>query len=150
MLTHIDSQIIASMARTFWVDAYASAWDNDELKEDAPHAGAGDDWFDYAPPTPEEAVEFAAYVAGQVSIINKNAPFLLVREAAKADGEHPDDIEELFSANGKTSYIEEFGYCLAMQCLGSGVRWTDNHEDFGLQTPLVEFYPDFGKYAKDA
>jgi hypothetical protein len=36
-------------------------------------------------------------------------------------------------------YVSDFGHYLAMQSLGHGVGWFDDHEHFELKLPLIEF-----------
>lgn len=132
MLTTIDSQIITAMARALHVCAYADASDAGQLPEGHERAGQGSDWMDIAPETSAEAKEFAAYTGGRIAAMNGQSLFFLCRAAAMADGENPDDI------GGK--YVDDFGHYLAMQCLGHGVSWFDDHAKFDLKLPHVEFY----------
>lgn len=145
MLTTIETDIIEYMARTLHVCAYADAHDRGELPEDSPGAGAGEDWMDIAPPTSDDARIFAAVLAGRIHEMNGKSLLFLIRDAAAADGADPNNQEVYRSRSGRrgTTYAEEFGHCLAMQSLGHGVSWFDDHERFPLRLPLVEFYPEF-------
>ena len=142
MLTTVEIEIINHMAKTLHVCAYADAVESGELP-DAPYASMGADWMDIAPPVSDDARLFAAELAGQIKALNKKSLLFLARDAATADGFDPDDgFEEIPTRRG-CSYLEDFGHCLAMQALGHGVSWFDDHEEFLLTVPHVEFYPDF-------
>lgn len=187
MLTSVDTEIIASMAQTLHVMAYASAveegdihkivaksegWEvvhhpdmkdepyylygpdetdshkafRDEARAwqaadvDVSRPSAGGDWMDYAPPVTQEAETTAAYLGGQIHERNGKSLLFLVRDAAVADGKDPDNIQ--------SDYLRDFGYCMAMEALGSGVRWSDNHPEFEHKTPSIEYYPDWSHLAK--
>lgn len=129
MLTYLDHRIIAAMARTLFVCAWADS------EESAGRSyGHGCDLMDVAPETSEEAKQEAYFLAGKVAQLNDKSLLLLIIDAAKADGiPHPEKYIE-------DEYADGFGYCIAMQSLGHGVAWTDSHAAFGLKLPHAEFY----------
>lgn len=141
-----DSELITSilrgMARTVFVQWYAS-----ECEEETPHlpagmplhkARAGEDWMDVAPHTPQEAYDWARRFAVKLAEANGLGCALpaagvvpLLRKAAEADGQAwPPPAE----------YAEEFGGDLAMQGVGHGVSWFDDHADFEIEIPHSDFY----------
>ena len=104
--------------------------------------------MDAAPETPEYAREFAIQFSGRVIQANYNLPSLLYA-AAKADGidtekTHSEDETQFWElpVNRFYNYAEEFGHYLAMQGLGHGVSWFDDHARFPLVVPHTEFYLD--------
>lgn len=124
----VRETILAEMARTLFVTSYADAWDNNELPPNAPHAGPGDEWFACAP---EETPRAAT---------------LLAEKLVAAIEEHDKvRVEEVFERNAalteghlREPTAESFGYCLAMECLGHGVGWADDHPEHGLNLPYLE------------
>lgn len=135
MLTNICLQIIASMARTLHVTAYADGVENKTIK--GCKAGAGQDWMDVAPKTRPIATQTAFYLAGQIATMNGKSLLFLVRDAMKADGKIKSLSDDVDTYDSK--YLSDFGHYIVMESLGHGVGWTDDHEEFGLKLPLVEF-----------
>lgn len=88
------------------------------------------------PDPPDEVMLHAASLWGRVSQLNKMSPVCLLAMAKAADGMHDEDIAD-------AEYCFDFGWCLAMQSLGHGVSWFDDHEQFEMETPDVEFYVYF-------
>ncbi len=84
-----------------------------------------------APPTPREATDAAHNLAGRFEQLNGYGINSLLRQAALADG-RPDKIPP-------DNYAEDFGHYLAMQALGHGVGWFDDHARFPLRFPRFEF-----------
>lgn len=81
-----------------------------------------------APPTPREATDAAHNLAGRFEQLNGKSLVCLAGEAAQADG---------VTATGK--FCDDFGHYLAMQALGHGVSWFDDHARFLLRFPRFEF-----------
>lgn len=141
-------EILESMTRTLWVTAYASFIDNEledgktrkEL-EDAgyPSAGAGDDWMDIAPDTPDGVDKAAEALAKAYEDLNGKSITELLARAAEADGFEEGQDRIAFAANllADTDYAREFGHYLAMMALGEGVGWFDDHAEFPLKTPFA-------------
>lgn len=124
-------------ARAMFVMAYANyveeadSTDNDlddaerELRQDLPRPGAGEDWYDYTPATPPNAYALAGELWSELSRLNGEAGvYTLAERAEKADGKPVD--------------AEEFGRCLAMQYMGTGVSWFDDHAKFKIKVPYTE------------
>lgn len=85
-----------------------------------------------APPTPQYFVEAGWRLLGAIE--NANAPCSLVNimvKAAKADGK--DDM-----AYWTSGYVGEFAHYAAMQSMGEGVSWFDNHSRFDIKIPHRE------------
>lgn len=145
----ITSTIVDGMAKALYVEAYASEVEANEIAGDSP--GQGEDWFDYAPSTPDYARERALMLAGKVENENGMSLVCLIYQAAKADGISTDGADDKRYPDGeierywyermegkRLNYAESFGHYLAMQCLGHGVSWFDDHEDFPLKTVHAE------------
>jgi hypothetical protein len=145
----MEHEIVEGMARALFVSAYADcveSWEENGGKpEDRPHrCSCGEDWMDYAPPTSTAALDVASMLADQIEKVNCCKLGTLYNRATKACKNHPTHCES------RTHTPEYFGHYLAMQALGSGVAWTDNHESFlckvggglarTMRLPYCEFY----------
>lgn len=123
----IGEEILESMARTLWVTAYADAadaWFEEEGQDhpDHPRARGGQDWFDVAPETPQEAKDKAAEFFDELTQRNG----LLIQA-----------YEVIPCPKGSPS---TFGYYLVMEGLGHGVAWTDHgYPPHKLDVPYIEF-----------
>lgn len=124
-----DDEIRYGMARALWVTAYADAVEDDPDLEEMgyPAAGPGEDWVDVAPMTPPSAESAAFRLSEMIERANGVGIDDLFGEAAIADGVTVDDLD-----------AEEFGHYLAMQALGHGVSWFDDHATFGIEIPHFE------------
>ena len=120
--------------RALFVSAYADACDEGNLP-DCDTAGPGDDWMDVSPDTPQTALDAGKRLALRIAALNGASIGELLNRAYAADGldpECPDTYEP--------KYRSDFGHYLAMQSLGHGVGWFDDHAEFPLKLPYVEFY----------
>jgi hypothetical protein len=144
MTQHIGSDsdfrdsFLEGAARAFFVTAYAdyveegNSTDNDldevERNERAnlSRPGPGGDWYDHAPTTPPNAYALAGELWAQLGALNPGGAgvYTLAARATEADGEECDP--------------EEFGRDLAMQAMGHGVSWFDDHEKFEIKIPHVD------------
>lgn len=140
MFSHLEEEIVKSMARTLFVSAWA------DYHEERGRTFTGD-LMDQAPPTPAVFLHAAYYLAGRVEQGNTRSLFFLLRDAKGADKKRvllklePEDEKELTD-----EYAREFGSDLAMMLMGTGVSWFDDHEKFRLNLPLVSWshleFPD--------
>lgn len=124
-------------ARTFFVSAYADhaeesdSSDNeltDEEREERsslPRPAGGEKWEDYAPETPPLAYALAGELWALLGSMNSCSVYVLAQSAALADRVLEIDPEE-------------FGSDLAMQAMGHGVSWFDDHARFDLKIPHME------------
>jgi hypothetical protein len=124
-------------ARAMFVCAYASfdeeadSTDNEltdeerACRQDLPRPGPREDWYDYAPETPLNAYALAGEMWTELCIANAPANvYVLAQRATDADGSETDP--------------EEFGRLLAMQYMGHGVSWFDDHKTFPIEIPHAE------------
>lgn len=131
-------------AKAFFVTAYADfveeghSTDN-ELTDDErkarlalPRPGAGQDWMSYAPELPPNAYALAGELWAALEAANKESVYVLAAHAAKADAGGND----MASVNDIDA--EDFGHYLAMQAMGHGVSWFDDHEEFEIEIPHIE------------
>lgn len=127
---NIDT-IIKAMARAMFVTAYADAVENEEIEGET--ACMGTDCMDVAPPTPIEAVHEAWRLAGIMQAVNNNTslPCLLLLAVA---------ADELDYNNLPEGYADSFGHYMAMEALGHGVSWKDDHADPGIKFPVCFEY----------
>lgn len=149
-MSAIEIKIAESIARTLFVTTYADAVENGELKGH-PGASMGADWMDVAPETPAEFLHEAYRLIGRIEQINRMSLACLLAQAAKSDGviyceDLPDgsrrglveDANIADTARPQYTYVEQFGHYLAMQSLGHGVSWFDDHNEFELKLPYFE------------
>jgi hypothetical protein len=132
---------IEGAARAFFVTAYADhveeghSTDNDLTDDERkarlalPSASNGADWYDYAPTTPPNAYALAGELWASLEHENDASIYMLAERAATADG-----ISD--GLNGIDA--EDFGRDLAMQAMGHGVSWFDDHAKFPIKIPHVE------------
>ena len=126
--SHFRDSFLEGAARAFFVTAYAdyvekgNSTDNDltederEARQALPSASMGADWYDYAPATPLNAYALAGELWALLAVANP--------EQTRADNE---DID-----------AEDFGRDLAMQAMGTGVSWFDDHKRFEMKIPHIE------------
>jgi hypothetical protein len=120
-----------AMARAFHVCAWADA--REERGMQFPPQTKIEE---VAPETSAAAKKHALEIAKEIVELNRLSLFDLAKKAMIADtGESNPAISE------ETAH--ELGWYMGMESLGHGVSWMDDHEDFGLELPLTEFYPDF-------
>ena len=123
----MNDLILRGAARAMFVQWYAYVVEVGEIEGDA--AGPGEDWMDVAPETPASAIEEAGTMLRCVKGDNGAAwTKVLARPEVQAD-------------------LDGFGHYLAMEALGHGVAWSDNHDDHGLKLPYIEY---MGHYTAEA
>jgi hypothetical protein len=143
MTQHVGSDstfrdaFLEGAAKAFFATAYADyveeadSTDND-LDEVARNArancarpGPGEDWMDYLPEIPPNAYALAGELWAALHAANGEAGvYSLALRAEAVDGKAPDP--------------EQFGHCLAMEAMGHGVSWFDDHAKFKIKIPDVE------------
>jgi hypothetical protein len=138
---HSDSTFrdswLEGAARAFFVSAYADyveeghSTDNDLTDDeraarlDLARPRGGQAWSDFAPENPPNAYALAGELWNALHTANGEAGvYSLALRAEAADGEAPDP--------------EKFGYYMAMQAMGHGVSWFDDHKDFPIEFPDIE------------
>lgn len=136
---------IEGAAKAFFATAYADfveeghSTDNEltdderEARLDLPRPGAGEDWMDYIPEVPPAAYALAgelwALIGSKSDVFGSKingacGVYSLAERAEAADGEKPDP--------------EQFGHYMAMQAMGHGVSWFDDHKGFTMVMPSIE------------
>lgn len=90
----------------------------------------GSEIMNYAPGIPLEAYIEAGRLLGILESANNCSVFVLCARAALAD-------------NVENIDYELFGHCVAMQAMGHGVSWFDDHAKFEVKIPHFEFRPEF-------
>lgn len=127
------SGMLDGMASALWQTAYAS-WVEGMTKAerrahgDVPVNLSGINWNDIAPETPDAAMNAAQQLAELFETDNGCTLEELQARAARADdGDDADDVDD-----------ELLGHYLAMQAMGEGVSWFDDHEEFEVVFPTFE------------
>lgn len=118
-------------ARAFFVMAYAEYAD-ESGDEDLPRASNGGDWYDVAPSNPPFAYALAGELWAKLEALNHVNMHQLLARAAMADAKAID--------------AAEFGGDIAMQAMGTGVSWFDDHAKFEISIPRMEV----GAYSFDS
>jgi len=140
-------EFLLAAAKAFFVSAYADfveeghSTDNELTKAERkarlslPRPGAGENWSDYAPQTPPAAFALAGELWAALEAANKVSVYVLAERAEQADVEHKSKCAKC-DRDGFDA--EEFGHYLAMQAMGHGVSWFDDHGDFEIEIPDIE------------
>lgn len=132
----MSDKIIEAIARNLFVQAYANFIEDDARTEDVSdldRPGPGGDWYDHAPETSPAALECARKAAESIERLNGTsleALFAQATEACKAGRR----------CQKRTHTPEGFGSALGFILTGTGVSWYDDHEEFPLKIPSVEFH----------
>jgi hypothetical protein len=92
--------------------------------------------MDIAPETTDDALAEAWRLMGRIEQANGLDIHAAYCKALKADG------QDYYAEGVAEANADEFGHYLAMEALGHGVGWADDHEPHGLQLPLIEFHYD--------
>ncbi len=121
------TEIIDSAARAFFVQAWAS-W-CDEHPKAQPRAGGGQDWMEHSPPTPPFARKLGVSLIDAIERKNGSDIETIYKRVAAMPGKHY-----------REPTPDQFGHYLAMEVLGHGVGWSDDHPDHGLKLPRAECY----------
>lgn len=122
-----EAAIVEHMARAL----YATDWVRAEGEAGLTVAG---DVMEQMPAVPPAAYAAAYRLADQIESLN-GAPLQdLLKMAAQADG---------YEAAPDQHYCELFGHYLAMEAMGDGVSWFDDHADFPLALPSIEYFDGF-------
>lgn len=127
--SHLRDGFLEGAARAFFVCAYAD-WVEDPEREDGidyPGASMGEDWCNVAPErTPPQAYAIAGELWAELAHSNPGVcgVYGLANLAKEADGEDPDPYD--------------FGWYFAMQYMGHGVSWFDDHKAFPVAVPYGE------------
>jgi hypothetical protein len=124
-------EFVDAAARALWVASWADA------AEDAGESLSGE-LMDQAPDTPDEAVQAAHDLAREIESANKMPLAQLWYASAMMPGKHYDEPT-----------VRLFGHYLAMESLGHGVAWTDDHPNIGMVLPHFEFHVEAGEGDQD-
>lgn len=122
-----DTDILDGMARAIWVTSWGSwveGMSREERKAEGIPSMSGRDVDDVAPETPESAYEAARDLYLLITRANGKSPGELLEVACRADG-----------CEWNSENAELFGHYLAMQAMGEGVSWFDDHAQFPLKFP---------------
>lgn len=114
-------------SRAFWVTSWA---DGEEERGTLP---GGSDLMDIAPDTPLSAWVAAGQLIGMLEATNKASIHVLADRAARAD-DAAGDIGDIDA--------EDFGHYMAMEAMGQGVSWFDDHEKFNVKIPNMEYHAE--------
>lgn len=132
------AEILEGMAKAFWVTSWADYCEQmsparrAKLREEGLIPGPGGDWMDAAPPMPPSAKLAAKRLAQAFEERNGATVSELLDRAMEADG----------GVAGRNE-ADLFGHYLAMQAMGHGVGWFDDHAEFPLEFPFhTEAYYD--------
>jgi len=125
--------IVYGMAKALFVSAYADALDQAEVSYQS-----GVQFETIAPPVPPQAYADASRLVGMLEQANAAGLYVLYHRACVADGDAEDGFGPMFKDRDRA---ELFGHYLAMQSVGHGVSWFDDHAKFDLAFPHY-FSPD--------
>lgn len=141
---HIKSAFIEGAAKAFFADAFASLYEEwcssgEEIPDifDGHVPGPGSDWMDYIPEVPTACYVEAGMLWEKIANLNNSNMYHIVTRALEA-ADIPTDPEE----------IELFGHYMAMQAMGHGVSWFDDHPEFqvGYDADKKDFSVPYHEY----
>lgn len=120
----LDVEIMEGMSKALWATAWA-----DHVEEHGCESLSGVELTEVMPIVPDAADRMAVDLSTQFSKLNgRKGLSELYKEAMKAD-----------EAEGrKQGSPEEFGSDLAMQAMGHGVSWFDDHAEFPIKFPSID------------
>lgn len=125
-----ERQIIDAMARAMFVTTWADRMEERGLG----HKLSGQDLMDVAPKTSRDALAAAKKLAAMFAEANEGASMNdLYARALNVAGAHKGDTSP-----------HSFGHYMAMEAMGHGVSWTDDHPEFKVNIPYFEYYPGRG------
>lgn len=125
-----ERQIIDAMARAMFVTTWADRMEERGLG----HKLSGQKLMDIAPKTSRDALAAAKKLAAMFAEANEGASMSdLYARALNVAGKHEGDTSP-----------HSFGHYMAMEAMGHGVSWTDNHPEFKVNIPFFEYYPGRG------
>jgi hypothetical protein len=121
-------EVVMDMASAF----YSSSWASE--MEEAGYSFPAQTRINDVAPAPTQAAIARAIMDAQNLCANSGAATLdeLLQRAADADGHGDTDLV----------ITDGFGSDMAMEMLGSGVSWKDDHQEFSYQAPNTEFLVD--------
>lgn len=124
-----EIMIEKGMARALFVDTWAN-----EMEEQGRSFRPQADLMDLAPATPAVAIKEAYRLTGQLEASNAQGILTLLSKAARKDGTSLDEMTE----SSQAEYAQSFGHYMAMEALGHGVSWFDDHAKFAIDIPDFE------------
>jgi hypothetical protein len=120
MWSDMSLRFIEGAARAMFVQE----WAYDEEEQGRTYWGMN--LMNIAPATPVEVKYEAAALLGRLEQLNGVSLPVLIHRAEEADGKPVDP--------------ERFGHYIALQALGHGVGWFDDHAAFDLKVPDIEVW----------
>lgn len=137
LLKDVEKVIAGSIARTLFSEAYVS---NEEEHGRSPPQGRN--WDNFVPKTPASGINHAYRLIGAFEQIN-NGVLIAIFAAACRDN----NVEY---TTPPREFVEAYGYYIAMESLGHGVSWNDDHNEHvfsgkEIQHPYITnpFFGDF-------
>lgn len=140
-------EINEGMARAIWVTTFADRVENmtpAERKRSGidEYMRACIDWSEVVPRTPSWAYEAAEDLYAKFEAINDesmNALYATAEAAHRAEARRVGGNQERYLDDFDAPEMHElFGHCLAMQAMGHGVSWFDDHATFKLKFPRFD------------
>lgn len=121
--------MIEGMARAFFV----CEWSDNEERAGRLNYPSGTELMDVAPETPRGAYDAAQRFAEHLEAANRTSLSVILWNASRADGNDPWADYKI-----PDSYARDLGHYLAMQAMGHGVSWFDDHARFEIKVPYFE------------
>jgi len=141
-------EVEQGMARALFLDVFASSYEEmDPATREAhglPRSASGLDYDDFAPATPAWAYAAADLLYEKFEELNDKPMAAILGEAEAADRAPMAGLAGWPRYEiGSDAYLDMFGHCLAMQAMGHGVSWFDDHAKFPLKFPRIDAWGKF-------
>lgn len=167
MLNDIDHEIIKAMAKTLWINIYTNATDWEDIAPEVPENVIRMAYYisgqfhespfflarkaaiqDLAMDLSKERMK--SFVRSKDETPDEWSEWMKQRQPTNEEikkaqesfdsKENGGDFESMDSrvSRRNCTYLEDFGICLIMMTLGTGVSWFDDHAKFDLKTPYIE------------
>lgn len=128
--THVYNEFIEGAARS----AFVLAWANWMEEKGDGRSLSGQRLEDVAPKTPAKAKAWAKKLVTAMEKANGRSIDAMYEHALSIDG-----LSHEASRHDRKSSAEAFGSDTALEAIGTGVSWADDHTEHGFKIPGAEF-----------
>lgn len=118
---------VDAVARAYFVDQWARS------QEDKGRSFSGQDIMNVAPRTPRRFIGEAWRVVGHFECAARMSIHCIIAKVHRTE-------YGAASGFGDDDFASKLGHYMAMQAMGHGVSWADDHKDLWFKVPHCEVY----------